>query len=158
MSDGGLDICGCGQPAPPPRRPENRAGLPAISYRIARHGEVLARMLAALPRQEVPEPRIEGAPPHTPLRALTTRRLDDPSIALLDAWAAALDVLSFYQERIANEGYLGTATERLSVRELARAIGYELAPGVAAETRLAFTVESADDPFRSVAVPAGRRR
>src|SRR4051794_26737070 len=105
MSDhGGLDICGCGQPAPPPRRPQNRAGLPAIAYRIARHGEVLARMLAALPRQEVPDPRIEGAPPHTPLRALTTRRPDDPSIALLDAWAAALDVLSFYQERIANEG------------------------------------------------------
>lgn len=153
MSDG-LDICGCGQPAPPAMRPQNRAGLAAIAYRIGRHGDFLARMLAALPRHAVPDPRAGGAP-HTPLRALTTRSPDDPTVSLLDAWAAALDVLSFYQERIANEGYLLTATERLSVRELGRAIGYELAPGVAAETRLAFTVESADDPFRTVTVPVG---
>src|SRR6476619_6630446 len=51
------------------------------------------------------------------------------------------DVLTFYQERIANEGFLRTATERLSVLELARAIGYELNAGVAASTYLAFTVE-----------------
>ena len=149
-----LDICGCGEPAPVAARPANRAGLAAIAYRIGRHGAFLARMLDALPRQSVPDPR-HGDAPHTPLRALTTRRSDDPSVALLDAWAAALDVLSFYQERIANEGYLGTATERLSVRELARAIGYEMAPGVAAQARLAFTVESADDPFRAVTVPVG---
>ena len=31
-----------------------------------------------------------------------------PSIALLDAWATVADVLTFYQERIANEGYLRT--------------------------------------------------
>jgi predicted phage baseplate assembly protein len=53
------------------------------------------------------------------------------------------DVLTFYQERIANEGFLRTATERRSVLELARAIGYELKPGVAASTHLAFAVEDA---------------
>ena len=68
----------------------------------------------------------------------TTTRL-----ALLDAWAVGADVLTFYQERIANEGYLRTATERLSVLELARAIGYELGPGVAASAYLAFIVENA---------------
>ena len=56
---------------------------------------------------------------------------DDFSIALLDAWATVADVLTFYQERIANEAYLRTATERLSVLELARLIGYQLRPGVA---------------------------
>ena len=60
-----------------------------------------------------------------------------------------LDVLSFYQERIANEAFLRTATERRSVLELARLIGYELAPGVAAGTCLAFTLEDA---------PGSRRR
>ena len=54
---------------------------------------------------------------------------DDLAIALLDAWATVADVLTFYQERIANEGFLRTATERRSVLELARAIGYELEPG-----------------------------
>jgi predicted phage baseplate assembly protein len=144
----------CACDPPPSGRAPNRAGLPEIAFRTGTQPTFLARMLDALPRQEVPDPRAGGAP-HAPLGALTTRRLDDPAIALLDAWACALDVLAFQQERIANEAYLGTATERLSVRELARAIGYELAPGVAAETRLAFQVESADDPFRSVTVPAG---
>ncbi len=36
--------------------------------------------------------------------------------------AALADVLTFYQERIANEGYLRTATERRSILELAREI------------------------------------
>ena len=50
-------------------------------------------------------------------------------------------MLTFYQERIANESYLRTATERLSVLHLARLIGYELRPGVAASTSLAFTLD-----------------
>ena len=62
-----------------------------------------------------------SAPGIYSLSALTTRESDDPAIALLDAWAVAGDVLTFYQERIANEGYLRTATERRSIRELAAA-------------------------------------
>ena len=54
-------------------------------------------------------------------------------IALLDAWATVGDVLTFYQERIANEGYLRTATERRSVLELARLVGY--APSRASRPR-----------------------
>jgi predicted phage baseplate assembly protein len=84
------------------------------------------------------------------LPQLTTRSSDDPAIALVDAWATVADVLTFYQERIANEGFLRTATERLSILQLARAIGYELNPGVAASTLLAFTVEdSAGAPGRA---------
>src|SRR5262245_50377873 len=77
------------------------------------------------------------------LAGLSTRDSSDPSLALLDAWATVADVLTFYQERIANESYLRTATERRSILELARAIGYELRPGVAASTYLAFTLEDA---------------
>jgi hypothetical protein len=50
------------------------------------------------------------------------------AIALLDGWATVGDVLTFYQERIANEGYLRTATERRSILELARLVGYKLRP------------------------------
>ncbi len=91
------------------------------------------------------------------LQALTTRDDDDPAIALLDAWAASLDVLAFYQERIANEGYLRTATERRSLLELARTIGYELRPGVAASTWLAFTLDGSPGSPRQVTIPAGTR-
>ncbi|MBD2066019.1 putative baseplate assembly protein [Leptolyngbya sp. FACHB-671] len=80
---------------------------------------------------------------------------DDTAIALLDAWAVVADVLTFYQERIANEGYLRTATERLSVLELARAIGYELNPGVAASTFLTFNVEDVPGSPRVATIPKG---
>ncbi|MDB9316810.1 putative baseplate assembly protein [Nodularia spumigena] len=86
---------------------------------------------------------------------LTTRAVDDPAIAILDAWAVVADVLTFYQERIANEGFIETATELRSVLELARAIGYELDPGVAASTYLAFTVDDAPGSLGMATVPAG---
>ena len=116
-----LDTCGCcggladeGQTQT--AEPRNRPGLPALDYRVGVHGSFFERMRRCLSAQ--PE-----------LRQLTARTTEDPSIALLDAWAVALDVLTFYQERFANEGYLRTATERRSILELARAIGYELDPG-----------------------------
>jgi hypothetical protein len=84
---------------------------------------------------------------------LTTRELSDPSIALLDAWATVADVLTFYDERIANEGYLRTATESRSVLELARLVGYRLRSGVSASVYLAFTVTAG---FNGI-VPAGAR-
>ena len=68
---------------------------------------------------------------------------DDFTIALLDAWAVTSEVLTFYQERIANESYLRTATERLSILEQSRLLGYQLAPGLAASSYLAFTMETA---------------
>ena len=115
----------------------NRPGLPEISYRIGTQSVFFRRMLAALPA------------------GLTARSLDDPAVALADAAAVVADVLTFYQERIANEGYLRTATERRSVLELARSIGYELGPGVAASTYLAFTVEDAPGAPGEADIPVG---
>jgi hypothetical protein len=82
-----------------------------------------------------------GADPRPAVRALALRGPDEPAIALLDAWALVADAVSFYTERIAQEGFLRTATERESVRWLARTLGYELRPGVAAAAELAFTVD-----------------
>ena len=118
----------------------NRPGLPALAYRIGDWASFLSRMQARLPSQ------LKNPDDPTrvyPLSRLTTRALDDPAIALIDAWAVVADVLTFYQERIANEGFIKTATEQRSILELARAIGYELNPGVAASTFLAFTVDDA---------------
>jgi predicted phage baseplate assembly protein len=131
------DICGSCEASAPLPVIYNRPGLPALSYRLHTHGTAFAAMKASLSR------KVDEQSNPNPLQGLTTRAPDDPAIALLDAWATVMDVLTFYQERIANEGFLRTATERGSVLELARAIGYELNPGVAAETFLAFTMESA---------------
>jgi predicted phage baseplate assembly protein len=130
----GRDDCGCGAGlgAQTPLALANRSGLSAITYRIGTHSEFKASMLAALSASTQPA-----------LRALQTREDDDFSIALLDACATLADVLTFYQERIANESYLRTATERRSLVELGALVGYRLRPGVAAGTCLAFTIEGA---------------
>jgi hypothetical protein len=144
----GLDDCGCceGVTAETPAAIENRPGLSAIAYRAGVHATFLGSMQAAL-----------SATPNDALSALQTREPSDFTIALTDAWATALDVLTFYQERVANEAYLRTATERLSLLHLARLIGYELRPGVAAAARLAFTLETAVGAPQEITLPPGVR-
>jgi len=127
-----INNCNCctGTSVETPVEVKNRPGLKAVSYRIGTHREFKESLLAKLSLSH-----------KAALRSLTTRSNDDFTIALIDAWATVADVLTFYQERIVNESYLHTATERLSISELARLIGYELRPGVAANTYLAFTVD-----------------
>jgi predicted phage baseplate assembly protein len=137
--------CGCDPQAPGPAVTVNPPGQPRLRRRAAVHAASLARMRAAL-----------GARSAFPrLRALATQPTEDPSVALLDAWAVVADVVSFYSERIAEEGFLRTATERRSVRELARTLGYELRPGVAAQVELAFDAETAPGAPEEVFVPRG---
>lgn len=147
-----LDNCGCCEPAPEPSPIYNRPGLPALSYRVGTYATFLRGMSNSLGRYTLPDGEHAG---DRPLADLATRASDDPSIALLDAAAVVADVLTFYQERIANEGFLRTATERRSVLEMARAIGYELNPGVAATAYLTFTVEDAEGAPGKSDVPAG---
>jgi predicted phage baseplate assembly protein len=148
-----LDACGCCEANGPDEPVQNAAGLPALRYRLASHGRFLERMLQALPLSR--PPGMTDQSPVQPLARLTARTADDPTVALLDACANVADILTFYQERIANEGFLRTATERRSVLELARAIGYELAPGVAASVHLSFTVEDAPGAPGVAVIPKG---
>jgi hypothetical protein len=138
------DTCGCceGLEVLTPMALANRPGLSALRYRVGVHASFLETMKARLSSSDYPI-----------LRRLTTREGQDASMALLDAWATVADVLTFYQERIANEGYLRTATERRSILELARLIGYRLRPGVSASVYLAFTIEDSFD----AEIPIGTR-
>jgi predicted phage baseplate assembly protein len=114
---------------------QNRPGLSAIAYRVGQYATFRESMLAALSSGEFRVRNLRAA--------LQTREPSDFSIALLDAWASVADVLTFYQERIANEHYLRTATELRSLNGLADLVGYQLRPGLAAATYVAFLV---DDP------------
>jgi len=144
MSD--AEHCGCcsGVKAMTPAGESNPPGESTLHYRVGTHGRFMQSM----------QTRIASEPPLAPL---TTRSADDPALALMNAWASVLDVLSFYQERIVNEGFLRTATERRSVLELGRAIGYELRPGVAASTVLAFSLETAPGSPAETRLDAGLR-
>ncbi len=135
--------CGCGARAGTPLSMYSRPGLSSLSYRVGTYADFQATMQADLSDATLPA-----------LAGLRTREADDPAMALIDAWAVGADVLTFYQERIANEGYLRTATERRSVLELARLTDYRLRPGIAASVYLAYTMEKDSPP---ASIPAGAR-
>jgi len=143
--------CGCcaGIERLTPVATANPAGLDRLRYRVGTHGSFLQTMLARLSNLRIGN--------QAPLDGLRVRTGDDPSIAMLDAWATVADVLTFYQERIANEGYLRTATERRSIVELARLVGYRLRPGLAASTYLAYLLDVVPGQDTTATIPAGSR-
>jgi predicted phage baseplate assembly protein len=126
----------------------NPPGLDVIGHRIGGHGEFLASMLARL-----------SSPAYRALSALTVRTPDDPAIGLLDSAALLADLLTFYTDRIAAEGYLRTATEERSLALLGRLVGYLPRPGVSAGTYLTYTLDA--DPRKGrdleVKIPRGAR-
>jgi predicted phage baseplate assembly protein len=138
------DTCGCCA-APGGETPadvQDRPGLAAPAYRVGDWAAFRAAMRGRLSAT----PGLEG---------LTSRDDGDFSLALLDAFACVVDILTFYQERQAREGWLTSATERLSVTELARLVGYRPRPGAAAETWLAVTLDSAPGAPAEVKLDAG---
>lgn len=70
----------------------------------------------------------------------TDRSEADFGIVLVELFAYMADILSYYQDRVANEAFLHSAQERRSVIEHLRLIGYEFAPAAAAATRLSVVV------------------
>jgi hypothetical protein len=147
-----LNTCNCCPDKEEAHRHYNPPGLVDLKYRIGIHGSFLERMINNLTRARIPDGEHKD---QKPLSALTTREKDDPAIALLDTWAVAENILTFYQECIANEGFLRTAKERRSILELSRAIGYELSPGVAASTFLSFQIETANGAPKSALIRKG---
>ena len=121
----------------------NPAGLGTLRRRAGTWDSFRQTMIARL-SSEKDFPALAG---------LRTRESDDPAIAFLDAAAVVGDVLTFYNERLANESYLRTATERRSLTELGKLVGYRPRPGVAAGAWLAFSLE---DGY-AITVPAGTR-
>jgi hypothetical protein len=77
----------------------------------------------------------------------------DYQTMFVELWAYLADVLTFYQERIANEAFIGTATQRDSLLRLTSLINYRPSPGAAAAGLIAFTAAK----NAAVAVPAGFR-
>lgn len=139
--------CGCGTVgccagvrAITPRTLYNRPGLPAIDYRVGTHAGFLESMIARLASR----PELAG---------YTSRDPGDPGIALLDCWALIGDIVTFYAERAANEGYLSTATQSASLTLLGRLVGYQPRPALGASGYLAFTM----DPGAAGVIPAGTR-
>jgi predicted phage baseplate assembly protein len=121
-----------------PRTLYNRPGLPAIGYRVGRYADFFESMIARLASR----PELVG---------YTTRDLADPGIALIDCWALTGDIVTWYAERAANEGYLSTATQAGSLSLLAALVDYQPRPPLGASGYLAFTMA----PGATGVIPAG---
>lgn len=86
------------------------------------------------------------------LPSWSDRTESDFGVVLIELFAYAADILSYYQDRVANEAYLSTATQRRSVAELLRLIGYQIDPGLAARAILHLTA-TADGSISTNALP-----
>jgi predicted phage baseplate assembly protein len=136
-------------PAPPaaPRRPTNLPGLSRVAYRS---GDFTAFRRAML--DHVARPDLLGTTPN-PFARWREGGDGDYHAALIELWAYLADILTFYQELIANEAFLPTATQRDSLARIAALIGYRPGPGAAAAGQLAFTVAKG----RTVSIPTSFR-
>ena len=139
MSNGTTSPCPCGPPQDP-RVVSNPPGLPQVSYRVDDFTGFRRALLRPLPGEQA-----IGAWRPPP---------GDLGLQVLEWWAYLGDVLTFYNERIANESYLRTATQQTSIANLVALLGYEPVPGVAATGNLAAT-RSAAHPDEPLVIPAG---
>jgi predicted phage baseplate assembly protein len=139
---------GCCDPEPAaPAAPlaiANPPGLSAIRYRVGTFTSFRRAMLDL-----VASPDLLGATPN-PFAGWHEGTDGDYHTAFLELWAYIGDILTFYQERIVNEAFVATATQRDSLLRLASAIGYRPLPGAAAVALVAFTVDSG----KTITVPA----
>jgi len=126
-----------------PIRIYNPPGLSSIKYRVGTHGQFKASMYYDL----ISKPAFKDI----------VNSDDDLAVALIDSWATIADVLAFYQERIANEGFLRTANERRSILELSRMISRELGKGTAANASLAFTLDDVPGSVQKSIIDVGTK-
>ena len=73
----------------------------------------------------------------------TERHVPDIGITLVELLAYAADYLSYYQDAVATEAYIGTARRRVSVRRHARLLDYRLSEGCNARAFVAIETASA---------------
>lgn len=77
----------------------------------------------------------------------------DLGLQFLEWWAYIADVLTFYNERIANETYLHTAQFPESIAGLVALLGYAPAPGLAATGQVG-AIRTTTYPAEPLAIPA----
>lgn len=101
-----------------------RAGQSSIVYRVGDFSSFRHALL--LPREGEVE-LLQWRPSAT----------QDLAVQMVEWWAYLADILTFYNERIANEDYLRTAALPESVSRLIGVLGYRPRPGIGATATLA---------------------
>ena len=143
--------CPCDRLEFPPK-PDIAAGLTTVPRQLSGFPEFRAAMLSHVAAHRLMDVDLVPVIQQHPLQDWRAREGDDLGIMLLEMWAYVLDVLAFYEERIANETYLQTAVREISLRRLVELIGYHPSPATAASVTLALL---ADTGKGLISIPKG---
>jgi hypothetical protein len=112
--------------------PTNLPQLSTIAYRVGDFADFRAAVLTPLPGEE--SLSVDGVP------AWRTDGAGDLAVMIADWFAYIADILTFYNERIANQDYLRTADLPESVNHLIALLGYRPRPAIGATGVLAALV------------------
>jgi hypothetical protein len=131
----------------------NAPGLSRISYRVGDFNSFRRALLTPLMNPD-------GSPAEQALNAWQASAGSDPAvpdlgIMMAEWWAYISDILSFYNERIANEDYLRTAMLPDTPGGLVKILGYRPRPAIAATGTLAALVTPTVLPGQTVTLPLG---
>ena len=133
-------VCPCESPTHP-RRVSTPAGRSALDRRV---GDFVSFRHALLRAQ----------PGETALSDWRPSAEDDLGVQMVEWWAYLADILTFYDERIADESYLNTASLPENVRAIIRLLGYRPRPGIGA-TAFVGALQTDPPPPAGVTIPAG---
>ena len=125
-------ICPCGTIAFP-QAIYNPPGLRAISYRPGDYVGFRHALLQGLPDENELTQLRDGQV----LQLWRPGAEGDLAVQIVEWWAYLSDVLSFYNERLANEAYVRTAQLPESVNRLIQLLGYRPRPALGARGTLA---------------------
>ena len=131
-----------------------------FSFWVENSSELDCQTPEALEEKQPPPPFIDYlAKDYTSFRQLMLDRLavtmpswqernpSDVGMMLVELLAYAADYLSYYQDAVATEAYLGTARKRVSVRRHARLLDYFMHDGCNARAWVTLTVTGAADEY-----------
>ena len=125
-------VCPCGTPIFP-QVIYNPPGLSAIAYRLGDYIDFRHALLQALPGETELTQQIDGQV----VQVWRPGAEGDLAVQMVEWWAYLSDVLTFYNERRANEAYLSTAQLPHSVNHLIQLLGYRPRPALGATGTLA---------------------
>jgi hypothetical protein len=120
----------------PPELHPPRTKIPIGTATLERQTATFARWRSAM---------LSAIGEHPELRDdWTADRDGDLGVMLIEMWAYVLDVVSFYDARIAERAYLGTAHEADTVGEIVSLLGYQPRPALAAAVQVALEARGVD--------------
>jgi hypothetical protein len=134
-------ICRCGTFVHPTAI-FNPPDLSRITYRVGDYTAFRRALLQSLPGETELSSTQNGIT--TPIWQPSGH--GDLAVQMMEWWAYLADVLTFYNQRVATQAYLGTADLPESVNRLVRLLGYRPRPGIGATGMLA-ALSNTPQPF-----------